>query len=188
MILSFSEALKYLGDDVFSEQVNMLAEQNFNQWYETYYKTHPADYPDPYRIYNNFMLVANGFAGNSVLEGFMYIDDSNGKKVIAGTITLNIDDLAVNKGAQNICINNVYVIPEYRNKGIAKQLIKYMMNHVKNNRPMLDKINLFCEEHLIDFYKSLGWKLFSNTPTLTYWYEMIWDLNNKLNKSVALGL
>ena len=174
MITTFANALNILGYTEFNNQITKLAELNFNQWYDTYYNTHHVDYPNPEKIRDNFIKVANGNRGGSVLEGLVYIDNVCNK--IIGTITLNLDDLAPEKNENNLCINNVYVLDSYRGKGIAKQLIKYMMTHITATRPHLKKINLFCEHHLIPFYKSLGWKLINNIPTLVYWYEMEWCL------------
>lgn len=175
MILSFANTLTLVGYESFSNQIKLLSSHNYNQWYETYYKTHPEEYPDPERIYNNFMKVANGYRGNNVLEGFVFLAPNN---IIAGTITLNLDDLAPEKSYSNLCINNVYVLPEYRGQGIAKKLINHMMSHVMETKSYLSRINLFCEIHLIPFYKSLGWSLVSSIPQLQYWYEMEFKIKN----------
>lgn len=187
MILSFSDALVTLTHSKFTHQITNIAHLTFNQWFDTYYKDHPAEYPNAEHIADNFIKVAYGLHADNIHEGFVYIDMNT--NTIAGIITLNRDDLAPIKSDMYMCINNVFVLPEYRGQGIAKLLVNFLMSRVKTSRAHIKQINLFCEKHLIPFYKSLGWQLLHDTPRLKYWYEMIWKFDkpqslhhNTLNK------
>lgn len=184
MILSFSDALAKLSYTEFTKQISNIAYLTFYQWFDTYYKDHPMEYPNADHIANNFIKVAYGLDADNIYEGFLYFDNST--NTIAGIITLNRDELAIIKSDMNICINNVYVLPEYRGKGIAKDLVTFLMKRTKKTRNQIKQINLFCEKHLIPFYKSLGWELLHNPPIprFKYWYEMVW----KFDKSQTLYL
>jgi GNAT superfamily N-acetyltransferase len=180
MIISFSEALAKLKYSNFESQMQIIATNTFNEWYDTYYKDHLTDYPNAEHITQNFIKVAEGQPADPIYEGFVYYDINT--NTIAGIITLNRDELAPYKSDAFVCINNVFVLPEYRNRGIAKKMVKFLMVHTLYTRPYLNQINLFCEKHLIDFYKSLGWTLLSETPQLNYWYEMVWSFNVQIKQ------
>lgn len=182
MILSFSDALVKLNHSNFTYQITNIAYLTFNQWFDTYYKDYPKEYPNGDHIADNFIKVAYGLHADNIHDGFVYIDTST--NTIAGIITLNRDELAPSKSDMYMCINNVFVLPEYRGQGIAKLLVNFLMTRVKTSYSHLRQINLFCEKHLIPFYKSLGWDLLHNPPTprLKYWYEMVW----KFDKSQSL--
>lgn len=178
MIISFADALNKLTKHEFETQIKHIAKQTFDQWYETYYKDHYELYPNAEHIANNFMNVACGLKDDIIYDGFIYFNLSNNK--IAGIITLNKDELAPCNNNMFICINNVFVLPEYRGQGIARKLVKFLMYWANRNYSHVNQINLFCEKHLIDFYKSLGWLLVDECPRLKYWYEMIWKFDGDL--------
>jgi GNAT superfamily N-acetyltransferase len=179
MIISFAEALAKLNYSEFETQIQNIATYTFNQWYDTYYKDHLSDYPNADYIADNFIKIANGLPADPIYEGFVYYDSH--RNTIAGIITLNRDELAPYKSDMFVCINNVFVLPEYRGQGIAKKLIKFLMVRTLYTKTYLKQINLFCEKHLIDFYKSMGWTLISETPQFKYWYEMVWSFNIQNN-------
>lgn len=185
MIISFSEALKILSSHNFIQQITNFAHLTFNQWFDTYYKNHTIEYPNAEHIADNFIKVAYGLYTDNIYEGYVYLDTTN--DTIAGIITLNRDELASIKSDMFVSINNVFILPEYRGQGIAKALVVFLMDRTRKNRSYLGQINLFCEKHLISFYKSLGWKLANEPlPKLIYWYEMIWRFNKEpLSSSIC---
>ncbi len=63
-------------------------------------------------------------------------------------------------------IGTVYTYPEFRNKGLARKLIKSVIKKYKN-------VGLICKENLIPFYKKQGLKKSSST-------------NNKIEKRKEL--
>jgi glucosamine-phosphate N-acetyltransferase len=51
-------------------------------------------------------------------------------------------------------IENIFVDKDHRNKGIGKKITTYLINHAKKN--LCYRIDLACEENLINFYQNLG--------------------------------
>ena len=51
-------------------------------------------------------------------------------------------------------IENIFVDEKYRNKGIGKQIVEYLVNYAREKSCY--RIDLACEDKLINFYKGLG--------------------------------
>ena len=51
-------------------------------------------------------------------------------------------------------IENIFVDEAYRSRGIGKQIVSYLVNYAKEK--LCYRIDLACEENLIQFYKSIG--------------------------------
>ena len=51
-------------------------------------------------------------------------------------------------------IENIFVHEKYRQQGFGKKIVSYLIQYAKKNKCY--RIDLTCEEHLIPFYKSLG--------------------------------
>jgi glucosamine-phosphate N-acetyltransferase len=51
-------------------------------------------------------------------------------------------------------IENIFVDETYRNKGIGKQIVEYLVNYAREK--LCYRIDLACEDKLIDFYRGLG--------------------------------
>ena len=66
------------------------------------------------------------------------------------------------------------VIPEYRNKGIAAQLMNYMIDVSKSTGRK--GVILTCKEHLINYYSKFGFKnkgVSNSEHGGSKWYDMI---------------
>ena len=51
-------------------------------------------------------------------------------------------------------IENIFVDEKYRNKGIGKQIVEYLVNYAREK--LCYRIDLACEDKLINFYKGFG--------------------------------
>lgn len=51
-------------------------------------------------------------------------------------------------------IENIFVDEKYRNKGIGKQIVEYLVNYAREK--LCYRIDLASEDKLINFYKGLG--------------------------------
>lgn len=51
-------------------------------------------------------------------------------------------------------IENIFVDEKYRNKGIGKQIVEYLVNYAREK--LCYRIDLACEDKLINFYNELG--------------------------------
>jgi glucosamine-phosphate N-acetyltransferase len=51
-------------------------------------------------------------------------------------------------------IENIFVDEKYRNKGIGKQIVEYLVNYAREK--LCYRIDLACEDKLINFYRGLG--------------------------------
>ena len=71
---------------------------------------------------------------------------ATGTLIIEAKLTYNISYLGH--------IENIFVDEIYRKQGIGKEIVSYLIQYAKNNKCY--RIDLACEEHLIPFYKSMG--------------------------------
>ena len=73
---------------------------------------------------------------------------------IVGTGSLLIEP----KLTYNICylghIENIFIDEKYRNKGIGKEIVEYLVNYAREK--LCYRIDLACEDKLINFYSGLG--------------------------------
>ncbi len=77
---------------------------------------------------------------------------NNGKMVGMGR--------AISDGVSDAYIQDVTVLPEYRNKGIGGAIIKELVNYLKENK--LSWIGLVGEPGTQSFYERLGFKVMKN--------------------------
>jgi len=76
-----------------------------------------------------------------------------------GLIMLDMSDIVIGYGyLDDGYINNVYIMPEFRHKGFGTLLVDELMKRFKGNRLCVNK----SKTSLIDFYKSLGFKPYSD--------------------------
>jgi len=74
---------------------------------------------------------------------------------VIGEITLSSEDYDKN----DICIDSVTVLPEYRKKGVGSELIKKAEGYVSNkDKHLVCEILDSCDE-LLNFYKKRGFRL-----------------------------
>ena len=111
---------------------------------------------------------------NGVVVGFI-----NGAVVNSNTI---YDELYEDSSLH--CENGKYqsifgldVIPKYQHNGIAKKLMKYMINIAKEDKRK--GLILTCKKELIGFYESFGYKnkgISKSSHGGAIWYDMILEL------------
>lgn len=53
-------------------------------------------------------------------------------------------------------IYELYVIQEFRGKGVAKRLLKSAIHHLKNEEYSEIRLNVFAENHAIQLYRQMG--------------------------------
>ena len=120
---------------------------------------------------------------NTFPESF-FVAESDGKIIgfINGCITgeTTIHDELFSDATLHIpdgeyqAIFGLDVIPEYRNKGIAAQLMNYMIDASKLNGRK--GVILTCKEHLINYYSKFGFKnkgISKSEHGGAKWYDMI---------------
>ena len=83
-----------------------------------------------------------------------FVKDKENKIKIIGTGTIFLEP-KISHGGKNVGhIEDIIVDKEYRGKGIAKNIIKLLIEYAKNNNCY--KTVLTAKESLKDFYKKLG--------------------------------
>jgi len=84
---------------------------------------------------------------------------------------------------KNIMLLGLDVLPEYRNQGIAKELVnQYFLREHKKGRK---SIHLTCLDQKVDMYKKMGFEdlgLANSTWGEEEWHEMSCDVEKKLGK------
>lgn len=112
-----------------------------------------------------FSILLNEYKRRAGGESFPYtylafIDD-----IPVGMVTLKEVDLGTRK---DLCpwLSALYVVPEFRNKGIANALINYI---IKESRiEGFEKLHLFIDnrdlEKLEKYYIKRGWKFLDSSP------------------------
>lgn len=61
-------------------------------------------------------------------------------------------------------IENIFVDEKYRNMGIGKEIVNFLIDYAK--KKLCYRIDLACEDHLINYYKSLGFNKKINCMTM----------------------
>ena len=128
----------------------------------------PIDYTD----YNNFIKLININITKDVYNLFisnlnpdrhiivLYEKDNEiigtGSLLIEPKLTYNISYLGH--------IENIFVGEQYRNKGIGKQLVNYLVNY--SRKKLCYRIDLACEDKLIGLYKGVGFTKQLNCMTM----------------------
>lgn len=79
----------------------------------------------------------------------------------------------------SLYLNNVYIVPKYRNKGYASTMISFVMSNYWKVNP--GTIYLQCDEELLPFYKRIGFKVVSNNDY--YFGEHDWMYSQKPSKT-----
>lgn len=64
----------------------------------------------------------------------------------------------ISDGITNAYLCGLGVVPSYRNRGIGTEISSRLVTHCKSNNL---HIQLFCEEHLVPYYKNMGFEVFA---------------------------
>ena len=83
---------------------------------------------------------------------FIYIEN----ECILGTATVFIENKFIHNGALYSYIEDVFVDPNYKSKGIGTQLIKKCIDYCNVNNVRVCKLN--CDQYLTDYYRKFGFK------------------------------
>ena len=92
------------------------------------------------------------FLNNNNTHIWIYTQDN----IICGTSTLLIEQKLIHNMGKVGHIEDVFILPEYRNLGIGKKLIQFLIH--KCQKLKCYKISLYCEKHLTKFYKNCGFQ------------------------------
>ena len=112
--------------------------------------------------YNNFIKLINIninidtyklFISNLNLNRHIIVLYEKDNKII-GTGSLLIEPKLTYNISYLGHIENIFVDEKYRNKGIGKQIVSYLVNYASDK--LCYRIDLACEDKLINFYKGLG--------------------------------
>ena len=86
------------------------------------------------------------------------VDKKTGKTIGMGRI--------ISDGASDAYIQDLIIIPEYRNKGIGKQLVQFLLKCCKDNGILW--IGLIAEPDQDGFYSTIGFKQMKNYVPMKY--------------------
>ncbi len=86
------------------------------------------------------------------------IDKNNNKSVGMGRL--------ISDGVSDAYIQDLIVIPKYREKGIGKKIAKTLIKYCKKRR--INWLGLIAEPNQDKFYKSLGFKLMEEYTPMIY--------------------
>jgi N-acetylglutamate synthase-like GNAT family acetyltransferase len=78
-----------------------------------------------------------------------------------------------------VLIMDVIVHPEYQKRGIGKELMKYITNHIGNMKCNQIFVNLMTECSKIGFYEKCGLKKSSTEGAEGMWLEIIKNKRGK---------
>ena len=81
----------------------------------------------------------------------IFVAHNNG--LLLGSVSLEKEDMDTRKFLTP-WLASLFVIPEQRNKGVASQLIRFIVNYAKQHR--FKNLYLFTEDQT-DFYQHRGW-------------------------------
>lgn len=109
---------------------------------------------------------ANSMFDSIVKKGGFYLVYRNADSSIAGWILLgeNTDYFSDKKFG---FIYDVYVLPEYRGRGISKVLIKEGISTLKTLGYEEVRLNVFATNHAKEIYKKVGFKDLNSIMTLS---------------------
>jgi ribosomal protein S18 acetylase RimI-like enzyme len=97
-----------------------------------------VDWPDPPNPETHLKLLKN--SSNVVIA----IDDQTNQ--VVGFIT------AISDGVLSAYIPFLEVLPEYKNKGIGKELVKQMLKELDD----IYMVDLCCDDDLVPYYENFG--------------------------------
>jgi len=85
-----------------------------------------------------------------------------------------------NSAGKNVMLVGLEVLPEYRMKGIAKELMRrYAQRQKEQGRK---KMILTCKSHFIKMYEKMGFTdkgISASVWGNTHWHEMVYDLTGE---------
>lgn len=91
--------------------------------------------------------------------------------ILLGSVTLEKEDMDT-RAYLTPWLASLYVAPEYRKKGVASQLIKYVVNYAKDNN--FKNLYLFTEDQT-DFYQYRGWHFIESVEYRNTEVDLMWQ-------------
>ena len=135
------------------EFIDKISEVNFNTWIDFYQDNKYEDITniEEYKEYlrDNCKLI-NKFPINIIM---INETENTEEDEYIGSVSL-LDDDFPEIARDRVWITELYVLPEYRNKGVAKLLIQKALDTAKNCG--LQEVYLSCLENLVCYYEKLG--------------------------------
>lgn len=131
--------------------IDKISEVNFNEWNDFYINGNDTEISS-LEDYKNYVK-ENYLNTDKIPICLVATCIVDNKEIFVGNVTISYEDfpdLPTNK----IWLTELYVIPEYRNKGVGKLLIKSILDICKDLK--IECIYLSCVEDLIFYYKNLG--------------------------------
>ena len=86
------------------------------------------------------------------------IDEKTGKTIGMGRV--------LSDGTSDAYIQDLVILPEYRNKGIGKKLVKKLTHYCKSKK--INWIALIAEPNQEGFYENIGFKKMKNYTPMKY--------------------
>ena len=90
-------------------------------------------------------------------SGVVWICTEGGK--VVGTVTVHVEQKFIHGGARYARIEDLFVMPGWRNRGIAGMLLNRAMQYCQDPVNCIRKVSLTCTDELVSFYERRG---FSN--------------------------
>ena len=114
----------------------------------------PSDLDDLIVLLSQLTTVGNPSNIDQSVYGNIYVATLSDK--IVGTITLIIEPKIIHNGSSVGHIEDVVVNKDFRNKGIGKLLIDYVVEIAR--KAGCYKVILDCDENNVNFYQKSGFK------------------------------
>ena len=163
-VITTNEAIEKIGIERFSSDIAYMSKETYNLWYENYYSYNLDEFPNWQKLHEYNMNKCT-----NIDSSFVIVHDNH----LIGYIIF--EELLTNNNKE-LWMNDLFVWPEWRSKGIATMLIKHVIDITKT---MCKKIYLSCEKKLINFYLNKGWKPIKintlNTFFSDYWTIMFYN-------------
>ena len=169
-ILTTREAINEIGLTQFLSDIEIMSKETYDLWSKDYYLQNLKDFPSYKTLLEYHLDFAMNNKKSKFYENFVESfcinnnnDDKKETKKMIGLINITINDgfdiyKEEEKNKQSYWMTDIFIFPEWRNKGIGSLLINFVMEYSKKNLPNL---HLACYENLITFYKKKGWKILS---------------------------
>lgn len=120
------------------------------------YRTNPKRIEDIYLLYeslgwNSFLQLSQEKLTKAMKQSW-YVIYAYDKEILVGT------GRVVSDGVINAYLCGLGVIPEYRKMGIGNEISNRLVEYCRNDNL---HIQLFCEEHLVAYYRKKGFEIFA---------------------------
>ena len=171
IILHAYDALKQLGYETYSKDIEYMCKQTYELLYKTYYEPQIDKYSSWKSLYDIYMNIANNIQTHDYIRGFVAIENNH----IVGYCGLNYNDFIITDfdNIYTLWISDMFIMHEYKTLNIIEKLIH------KSKQTAIElgeQLYLACDDKLIKFYENNGWKLIiSEIKLFNYWNMMTFN-------------